>query len=173
MIFNVTNISNIVYCDSMSEYYNLVSSDIYDEFTLYIVDINHNLLLYYGLRRLTDILSIDSSSPTLPESPTNKFYLEIGKNINGDMCVKNVYYKYLPKFRKPTVATIDKGYIKLYKELDTSTSHLEISDGSSGDIILGFSSSLDESVVEKIKESILRRVSERYRSDGDILWRTW
>lgn len=106
MIFNVTNISRILYYDSYENYTNRVKDE-YDEFTLYVIKISDDqILVYYGDRRLKDTLVVDSY-PNLPEYPLNKLYIQVGVKDNKSLYVKSLHYKYLNDFRDPEIVTFN------------------------------------------------------------------
>lgn len=119
MKFNVTNISKVVYLDSLKEYEDFLNSRPYDDFTLFIVKSSDGqVLVYYGHRRLKDVLVVDSGSPILPDSPVNKVYLSVGKKSDDEYFVKDIYYKYLSGPRSPRIAKFskDREYLKVYSE---------------------------------------------------------
>lgn len=177
MVFNTTDISSVVICNNLEEYENLVNSDSYEEFALYIVEVSDNqLLVFYGRRRLTDILVIDSLPPNLPESPINKFYLLVDSINNDEVQVQNIYYKYLKEFRQPKVAQFLTSYISSFSEGTLGTFDMIFSDNSKATVLLSTEEGL---LSDSAVQSIVKRIRERVMNDngidanGDIFWYEW
>lgn len=133
------------------------------------------MLVFYGRRRLTDILVIDSFPPNLPESPINKFYLLID-SVNSEVQVQDIYYKYLKGFRQPKVAQFLTRYISSFSEGTLGTFDIIFNDNSKATVLLSTEGGL---LSDNIVQSVVKRVRERVMNDngvntnGDIFWYEW
>lgn len=104
MIFNGTKFCNIYSC-TMEEYLKM-KDDEYDEYNLYIVDVSPSPQVYYGRRKLTDVLLVEDI-PLSPNYPADKLYLQVKQNK-----VAGVYYKYTDEDGKLQTAVLGQYFLR-------------------------------------------------------------
>lgn len=173
MIFNVTDISSIVFLDSYAEFTNRDLT--YDDFTLYIINTGYNkLLLYYGSRKLTDTL-ISNGIPSSPEYPSNKLYLSIKEKEDHSFYLDNAYYKYQESFRDPEIASINDSYFKIY--LSPSESNLWLVNIVTDDesdlslVSLNSDKQLNQTTLNAITSGVTDQIVSKYKEDPT--WSLW
>lgn len=177
MIFDVTNISKVIFCEDKNEMSQLISTNSYDDFTVYLVKHQENnfMTLYYGYRRLKDMFIVDSLPPSLPESPTGKMYLV---SHDGIETIDNTYYKYLKDFREPKIATVDGYYFKEFIKSSLDGIYELVLSNETGRVLVLSSNSdgqLSQEVLDLIKSGLDDRIEEVIGSltEGDIRWERW
>lgn len=170
MIFNVTDVSRILYYDSYESYINR-DKDEYDEFTLYVVKTsNSQILVYYGNRRLKDTLVVDSY-PSLPEYPLNKLYVQVGKRVDRSEYVKSIHYKYLNSFRDPEIVTFNSECFSEFTLKDNGVAEVSfLVEGVAEKILLTIpgTNNLSEEIVNKVISQV-----NRFKDSRKPSWDKW
>lgn len=170
LIFNVTDISKIVYFDNYQDYLNRDKGQ-YSDFTFYIVKSNDSqILAYYGNRRLKDTLVVDSY-PGLPDYPLNKLYIQVGERSDKSKYVKGLHYKYLGRHRDPEIVTLDSECLSEVKLFDNGITEISFRvEGVTEKILL----TLQET--DEISSDILDKVVQQVLSIKDSKlpsWKKW
>lgn len=178
MIFDITKISQILMFDSIQEYES-ENFDHYSDTILSVISISEdNLVVYYGKRRLKNVI-VDFSPPRLSEYPENKLYIQL-ELVQDDrkIFIKDIYYKYLKSIRDLKIATLDDNYLTVYLEPSEEsfwTTTVSFSDGSDSTLLFADSSGrLSQLTVDSIKSSLEDRLKEEIGDlSGDIRWDNW
>lgn len=173
MIFDVTKLSKVLYCENYQEYSAQVSTDSYSNYTLYLVNSTNTLIAYYGQRRLSDFLVLFNSYPSSPDLPINKLYLSVDRDSNGNLICTDVFYKYLDSFRNPQVLSLVKEGIRLYLGTDSNPNTIELvfDDNTSVTLLVVDSNgNLSDEALSEIKESATEYYIDQY---SDITWSEW
>lgn len=171
-IMNVTSISEIMYFESHQEWEEYNNSASYDEYRLSIIktadSIGKYLEVYYGSRRLTDILVVNSY-PNSDEYPLNKIYIYVNKENLEEPEYRGFYYKYIDKDGLVQVATIDLPYIR-YVIRDFNKSLMTwLWDNGEEDTVVVLTD--DDKVPDSIVDPFVDAVSKTLKDDYDYTLR--
>lgn len=170
MVFNTTDLSRILYCESYEEYTRRVRDE-YDEFTLYVVKASDSqILVYYGCRQLKDTIVVHSY-PGLQEYPLNKLYIQVGKRSDKSEYVKGIHYKYLNSFRDPEIVTFKNECFSGFKLKDNGVAEVSFFiEGTTEKILMTIPGTnyISEDLVNKVIKQV-----DRLKESRKPCWDKW
>lgn len=157
MIIDVTQLSKVVYCDSLSSYEQVLSKDIYDEYTLYLVKVSTtSLSVFYGSRLLTDILVVDEL-PKSSEYPYDTLFLLKSKGQ-----IQGVYYKESQSERLKPLYTYKGQDLRKLTQKSSSLSSLEFFEDS-GTVVQLSSGRIPADILNKFVEEVVKYLTDYIR----------
>lgn len=169
MIIDVTQISKVVYCDSLSSYKQVLSQDFYYEYTIYLVKVSTtSLSVFYGSRLLTDILVVDEL-PKSSEYPCDTLLLLKSKGQ-----IQGIYYKESQSERlKPLYIYKGQDLRKLTQKSSSLTS-LEFFEDS-GMVVQLSSGRIPADILDKFVEEVVKYLTDyiKPKYDYNTHWNTF